>query len=107
MVGEGLAPPENEGEEFCFDRNKILDLQGFPLAISNRSLREDQGPPLPICASPFRSAVSPINQNLKDQRGFSSLFAVALQGLSKNGRGSRGAGGEAAPFRVAIWRDSL
>ena len=52
----------------------------------------------------FVRAHPPTNQNLNDQRGFSSLFAVALQGLSKNGRGSCGAGGEVAPVDAAKWR---
>ncbi len=34
---------------------------------------------------------------------FIGVFAVTLQGLSKNGRGSREAGGEVAPFYVAKW----
>jgi len=48
-----LASSRKQEKSFCFRRGKTLDLQGFPLAISNRSLREDQGPPLPICALPF------------------------------------------------------
>ena len=39
-----------------------------------------------------------------DKLMFVGVFAVTLQGLSKNGRGSREAGGEVAPFYVAKWR---
>ena len=47
---------------------------------------------------------TPINQNLNDKLMFIGVFAVTLQGLSKNGRGSRVAGGEVAPVDVAKWR---
>ena len=38
---------------------------------------------------------------------FMGVFAVTLQGLSKNGRGSREAGGEVAPFYVAKWHGAV
>ena len=38
---------------------------------------------------------------------FVGVFAVTLQGLSKNGRGSREAGGEVAPFYVAKWHGAV
>ena len=38
---------------------------------------------------------------------FIGVFAVTLQGLSKNGRGSREAGGEVAPFYVAKWHGAV
>ena len=50
----GACSSRKRKKKFCLDRGRILDLQGFPLIISRRSLREDQGPPLPICALPFR-----------------------------------------------------
>ena len=49
-----LASSQKRKKKFCSGRGRILDLQGFPFIISRHSLREDQGPPLPICASPFR-----------------------------------------------------
>ena len=51
----------------------------------------------------FVTSNPPINQNLNGKLMFIGVFAVTLQGLSKNGRGSREAGGEAAPFYVAKW----
>ena len=55
----------------------------------------------------FVYANSPTNQNLNGKLMFIGVFAVTLQGLSKNGRGSREAGGEVAPLYVAKWHGAV
>ena len=49
-VGERLAPPESKSVYLISESGKVLDLQGFLFMISNRLSREEQAPPLPICA---------------------------------------------------------